>query len=371
MIDLAALPIFPCNLAKEPLTAHGFKDARRGARGWKAWPLVGFPTGAKSGFDVLDIDPTGRKWFDANYDALPTTLAHSTHRGLHLVFRHAVGLGCSSGKIAAGIDVRSTGGYAIYWPATGLPIDDHPICEWPDWLLKEAMGTGLVERNPSKQRIISTPHDPLLATDCTAALRRMNVEDWRGEHDPWFELLMACKYVGITLNDFVAWCVSDPHYADHAEIIARKWHSVEPKHGGAFWRELSKRKIRIGGRGDNLFARVPVTHSRTLNPDARINRTISAIDRDPTERCLFWAACLCAEIVHECKLKPTQVMNLIAGNAYPTPLRKTLGKEGIRRTISNAFSHVEQKILNQIDNPDQRKENPCVDQELEVAAELE
>src|SRR5262249_13662702 len=140
MIDLAQLPIFPCNLAKEPLTAHGFKDAKGGARGWKGWPLVGFPTGAKSGFDVLDIDPSGRKWCDANFDALPATLAHSTHRGLHLVFRHALGLGCSTNKIAEGIDVRSTGGYAIYWPATGLPIDDHPICEWPDWLLAEAMG---------------------------------------------------------------------------------------------------------------------------------------------------------------------------------------------------------------------------------------
>ena len=139
MLDLAALPIFPCNLAKEPLTTHGFKDARRGARGWKGWPLVGFPTGARSGFDVLDVDPRGREWFDENFDALPTTLAHETQRGLHLVFRHADGLTCSSNKIAAGIDVRSTGGYAIYWPATGLPIEDHPICEWPDWLLAEAM----------------------------------------------------------------------------------------------------------------------------------------------------------------------------------------------------------------------------------------
>src|SRR6516164_604096 len=169
MIDLAALPIFPCNLAKEPLTAHGFKDAKRGARGWKAWPLVGFPTGAKSGFDVLDIDPDGRKWFDANFDALPATLAHSTHRGLHLIFKHSLGLGCSSGKIAQGIDVRSTGGYAIYWPATGLPVEDHPISEWPDWLLTEARGDGLVERNPSKKRIITTPHDPVLVAGCTAA----------------------------------------------------------------------------------------------------------------------------------------------------------------------------------------------------------
>jgi hypothetical protein len=140
MIDLTSLPIFPCNLTKEPLTAHGFKSAKRGARGWKGWPLVGFPTGAKSGFDILDIDPRGRKWFDQNYDALPQTLAHSTHRGLHLVFKHAIGLACSSGKIAEGIDVRSTGGYAIYWPATGLPFEDHPVSEWPEWLLAEAMG---------------------------------------------------------------------------------------------------------------------------------------------------------------------------------------------------------------------------------------
>jgi hypothetical protein len=349
MID--ALPIFPCNLAKEPLTAHGFKDAKP-RRGWKGWPLVGFPTGAKSGFDVLDIDPSGRKWFDANYDALPTTRAHETQRGLHLLFKHAPGLGCSTNKIAQGIDVRADGGYAIWWPSTGRPIEDAPICEWPDWLLAEARGDGLEGGNPSKERIISTPHDPVLVADCTAALRKMNVEDWRGKHDPWFELLMGCKYVGIALEDWVEWCVSDPHYADHAEIIERKWHSVVPTHGGAFWRELSKRKIKLGNR-DNEYAGVP---SKRPNPssteppnlrraDARINSAISVIERDPTERCLFWASCLCAEIVHECKLKPTQITNLIAANASLTPLRKTLGKEGVQRTIVNAFRHVEEKYL--------------------------
>ena len=51
MIDLAQLPIFPCNLAKEPLSVHGFKSARRGAK-WKGWPLVGFQTGAASGIDI-------------------------------------------------------------------------------------------------------------------------------------------------------------------------------------------------------------------------------------------------------------------------------------------------------------------------------
>ena len=157
MIDLAVLPIFPCNPDKEPLTAHGFKDAKPW-RGWKGWPLVGFPTGAKSGFDVLDIDPSGRNWFDQNFDALPATLAHSTQRGLHLLFKHAPGLRCSTGKIADGVDVRADGGYAIYWPATGLPVDDAPICEWPDWLLAEAKGDGSDLKRPYSRVDPTHPH---------------------------------------------------------------------------------------------------------------------------------------------------------------------------------------------------------------------
>src|SRR5262249_22221486 len=108
MIDLAQLPIFPCNIAKKPLSAHGFKSAQRGLKS-NGWPLVGFPTGAASGLDVLDIDPRGRKWLDANFDALPQTRAHQTQRGLHLLFKHAPGLRCSAGKIAEGVDIRADG----------------------------------------------------------------------------------------------------------------------------------------------------------------------------------------------------------------------------------------------------------------------
>jgi Bifunctional DNA primase/polymerase, N-terminal len=252
MIDL--LPIFPCNLAKEPLSVHGFKSARRGAQ-WKHWPLVGFRTGEASGINVLDIDPSGRDWYEQNFDALPQTRAHQTQRGLHLLFKHAPGLRSSAGKIAEGIDIRADGGYAIYWPTTGLPIEDWPICEWPDWLLEEAR-SGLATWYPTTQIIIPDHHDPVLAADCTAALWEMNAEDWRGKHDEWFELLIACKYVGISLADFVEWCVSDPRYADDADKIARKWHSVVLKHGGAFWREVSRRKIRIG-KGHNESGGVP------------------------------------------------------------------------------------------------------------------
>jgi hypothetical protein len=342
MIDLAQLPIFPCNLAKEPLSVHGFKSARRGAQ-WKHWPLVGFRTGEASGIDILDIDPTGRGWYDLNFDALPSTRAHETQRGLHLLFKHADGLRCSTGKIASGVDVRADNGYAIWWPSTGRPIEDHPICEWPEWLLDEAR-----DRAPPRypRQSFSVPDDPVWAADLTTALREMNAEDWRGKWDQWFELLMACKYVGINLADFTKWCVSDPEYADEADEIARQWHSVEPKHGGAFWRELSRRRIKIGGDGNGL-SRVPrrdaVKHIPSRNPSARLNYISAKISSNPTERALFSWACLAAEIAAECKRKPTQIMRFLEGATMGTPLWKTLGREGVRRTIGNAFRKVEEK----------------------------
>ena len=354
MIALAQLPIFPCNPAKEPLSVHGFKSARRGAK-WKHWPLVGFPTGAASGIDILDIDPTGVKWFGANFDALPQTRAHETQRGLHLLFSHTPGLRCSTNKIAEGVDIRADGGYAIWWPATGRPIEDWPICEMPDWLVAEAR-SGLSQGNLSKGIIIPThhPHDPALAADCTAALWEMDAGDWSGKHDQWFELLMGAKYVGVSLADFTEWCVGDPQYANHADIIQRKWQSIVPAHGGAFWRELSRRKIKIG-KGDNVCAEVPNAlpksqlrssgHSASRNPDARLNHISAKISENPTERALFSWSCLAAEIVHECKRKPSQIMRFLEGATMSTPLWETLGREGVRRTISNAFRHVEEKYL--------------------------
>jgi hypothetical protein len=209
-----------------------------------------------------------------------------------------------------------------------------------------------------KAGLDTSPHDPVLVADLTAALRKMNVRNWRGNHDGWFALMAACAYVGIARDDFVAWSIGDPHYANDGALIRRKWRTLKPKHGGALMAALKERGIKLKRADGRLFDEVPLTEPEPepkpkptemrLNlrrADARINSAIDAISRDPTERCLFWSACLCAEIIHEYKFKPTQVMNLIAGNAYLTPLRKTLGKEGIRRTIANAFRHVEEKYL--------------------------
>jgi hypothetical protein len=166
---------------------------------------------------------------------------------------------------------------------------------------------------------------------------------------------MGCKYVGITLADFTEWCVSDPQYADHAEKIAHQWHSVVPAHGGAFWRELSRRKIRVGQNQERRTSKVPTAKPRSKlpafqpsrSPDARLNYIAKKIAENPTERALFSWACLAGEIVHECKRKPTQIAQMLEGAVMWTALWETLGREGVRRTIANAFRHVEEKYLDE------------------------
>jgi hypothetical protein len=139
------LRCFPCRADKRPATPRGFKDATFDHSllrelWWRhPGPLIGVPAGDISGFDTLDIDPRhgGECWFAAHKDSLPPTRVHRTRSGgLHLFFQHEPGLRCSAGRIAAGVDVRATGGYVIWWPAAGLPMPSElPMTTWPDWLL--------------------------------------------------------------------------------------------------------------------------------------------------------------------------------------------------------------------------------------------
>jgi len=54
-------PVFPCNMGKQPLTPHGFKDASTTPatiqQWWERHPdaLIGIPTGAITGVFVLDV----------------------------------------------------------------------------------------------------------------------------------------------------------------------------------------------------------------------------------------------------------------------------------------------------------------------------
>lgn len=143
---------FPCWPDKRPATPRGFHDAVSDPMAlrtlWRQYPapLVGVATGAVSRVDVLDLDrkhPEAAEWWSRNRDKLPETRAHRTRSGgLHLLFAHSVGLRCWAASPVIGVDGRANGGFAVWWPAAGLPVlCDAPPAPWPEWLIEELRPT--------------------------------------------------------------------------------------------------------------------------------------------------------------------------------------------------------------------------------------
>jgi Bifunctional DNA primase/polymerase, N-terminal len=142
--------VFPCGDDKKPTRpkrdgGEGYKDATTDpeqiAELWRRWPgpLIGIAAGERSGVSVLDVDikaDAARAWWRQHEIRLPTTRTYRTRSGgLHLFFRHALGIRNVTGKPILGIDVRGDGGYVIYWFGTGLECLDHaPPALWPNWL---------------------------------------------------------------------------------------------------------------------------------------------------------------------------------------------------------------------------------------------
>src|SRR5262249_28263496 len=81
---------------------------------------------------------TARSWWAEVRSKLPVTRTHRTRSGgLHLLYRHVPGIGCSASKLARGVDTRGGGGFVIWWPAQGCKVlGDAPVAAAPDWLIK-------------------------------------------------------------------------------------------------------------------------------------------------------------------------------------------------------------------------------------------
>ncbi|MDE2006578.1 MAG: bifunctional DNA primase/polymerase [Rhodospirillales bacterium] len=140
----AGFAVFFSGANKRPACPHGYQDATSDPDAvmdlWRLHPgpLVAVATGAPSGASVLDLDRQhgAAGWWREHRHRLPETRTHRTRsEGLHLWFRHHPGLRCSVSRIGDGVDIRADGGYAIWWPAAGLPVhSDAPMAEWPAWL---------------------------------------------------------------------------------------------------------------------------------------------------------------------------------------------------------------------------------------------
>jgi hypothetical protein len=174
-IAATGLPVFPCTPNGAPAISkqrggNGFKDAVTEPDAVRALfarapplGLVGVPTGTITDRLVLDIDPRhgGDQWEHAHRDRLPDTLIHQTKSGgRHYVFRDAPGVRISAGQVWPGVDVRSSGGYAIWPPSQGYSVineaDPAPV---PEWLLE------LIRKAPEPERPAIVQSDPTAISD--------------------------------------------------------------------------------------------------------------------------------------------------------------------------------------------------------------
>ncbi len=185
-------PVFPCcwiteagacscgrpdcgSPGKHPLTGQGFKEATRDEAQirvwWTKWPAanIGIPTGAASGFDVLDVDP--RHGGEVELDELelmcgqlPATVEAITGGGgRHVLFRHQEGVSNKTGFLP-GLDVRGEGGYVLaapsrhasgrlyQWELSSLP-GEVEFAEWPAWALE-------LVRKPGREEKATPPPAP-------------------------------------------------------------------------------------------------------------------------------------------------------------------------------------------------------------------
>lgn len=164
------LSVFPChtvenricscgnsacsNVAKHPLTIHGVKDATNEPSQLETYftgvnevANIAIATGEPSGVFVLDVDePESLTKQEVTNGPLPKTWTAKTGRGTHYYFQYDER--CrnfkNATKFAGGLDIKTTGGYAIAAPsihANGssyewiISPDDCDIAIAPDWLV--------------------------------------------------------------------------------------------------------------------------------------------------------------------------------------------------------------------------------------------
>ncbi|MEU2200597.1 bifunctional DNA primase/polymerase [Isoptericola sp. NPDC019482] len=135
----AGVPVFPClPTAKAPLTQRGFLDATTDPEQVASWwwrrpdANVGIPTGAASGFDVVDIDlKAGASGFPAFERARRAGLVsgwglvvRTPSGGIHAYFAHTPDSEQRSWQSpGAHVDFRGDGGYVVAPPS---------LCATPD-----------------------------------------------------------------------------------------------------------------------------------------------------------------------------------------------------------------------------------------------
>lgn len=129
---------------------------------------------------------------------------------------------------------------AYLWDDVGPMIADG-VPDAPEVLLD------LIRR---PERVSRAEAGEVEAEQLAEMLSGLNAEDYR-DHDRWLELMMACHHAtgGAAREEFIAWSTSDTSYSDHADMIGRRWDSLDTDRKGFTVRTLYMH-LHKAGRAD-------------------------------------------------------------------------------------------------------------------------
>jgi hypothetical protein len=295
---ICEIPIFPLGQNKRPLEEGGFhnatdelgKLARMFANPLAA--LIGMPTGAASGFDVIDLDPRNgsEEWMRANEHRLPRTRAVRTRSGgVHLFFKSTPGLRISAGKIAPGVDIRAEGGYVVDWESMGNEVlHDVPPAEMPDWLVVKLKQAGSILHDNAKPMDAVELAPPSFGAVMDLLGEMPNpAEATRDDYTAVMMAVQGCIRSG-TLTDIEADAVKDqaagwaakwehPHASDY-ETERNKWDTDWSKRTNdiAGWRQLLGVARKLGVDTTEYDLAAAAAEFDRVKPNPSLARLLSA-----------------------------------------------------------------------------------------------
>jgi hypothetical protein len=152
--------------------------------------------------------------------------------------------------LGPGLEWLADGSCVHVPPARGREWLEAPIAEAPAGLVEvleragvfgaRAVARGRYERNLRT----SFPHGGGSGDVVAGVLAELDAVEFR-DHDRWFRLMLAAKCGGIDREEFIAWSASDPQYADHADVVERRWDSVRADgNAEVLWREVRLAELR-------------------------------------------------------------------------------------------------------------------------------
>lgn len=197
-IELADLgyPVFPCAPGKkQPLCAHGFRDATTDVARLEAWwqkhppANIGIPT---EGLVVVDVDGPANDWLadqhERRLELADSPTALTPRGGRHHFFRQPPGKlwGCTEGRLAHRVDTRANGGYVVAPPsvlagnktyrwAEGLALSDPPekLPTPPEWLVVVLDSLAAKSATDSSMETVTVGSNPIPRGQRNGTLARL------------------------------------------------------------------------------------------------------------------------------------------------------------------------------------------------------